>query len=52
MLYFFHGTTAVVLTHGFVKQQAMVPLHEIGLAARRKRAFEANPESHSFKGGI
>ena len=51
MLYFFHGTTAVVVTHGFPKQQAVIPLHEVGLALRRKRAFEADPARHSFKGG-
>jgi len=50
MLYFFHGTHAVVVTQGFAKQQAVVPLGEIGLAARRRRAFEANPARHSFMG--
>ncbi len=51
MLYFFRGNVAVVVTHGFAKQQAMVPVGEIRLAATRMRAFEAAPETHSFRGG-
>jgi phage-related protein len=50
MLYFFRGSTAVIVTHGFAKQQAEVPPGEIRLATRRKRTFEANPAMHSFKG--
>ena len=51
MLYFFHGNAAVVVTHGFAKQQATVPVGELRLAAARRRAFEAAPEAHSFRGG-
>lgn len=51
MLYFFHGRAAVVVTHGFTKQQAAVPAGEIQLARRRKQEFEAIPAMHSFKGG-
>ena len=52
MLYFFHGQTAVVVSHGFTKQQAKVPDREIELAIRRKKAFEANPTRHSFEGEV
>ena len=47
MLYFFHGKTAVVLSHGFSKQQAKVPEREIRSAVNRKRRFEAAPERHT-----
>ena len=51
ILYFFHGTSVVVVSHGFSKQQARVPAGEIRLATRRKLAFESNPLKHSFRGG-
>jgi phage-related protein len=49
MLYFFHQRTAVVLSHGIMKQAAEVPSKEIELAIRRKRAFAADPERHTYK---
>jgi phage-related protein len=49
MLYFFHEQTAVVLSHGIMKQAAEVPRREIELAARRKRAFAADPERRTYK---
>jgi len=52
MLYFFHGRTAVVVSHGFSKQQAKVPEKEVELAIRRKQAFEASPELHTHKGEV
>lgn len=48
MLYFFHGRTAVVISHGLTKQQAVVPPIEIERARRRKQAFEANPVRHTY----
>lgn len=50
MLYFFHGRSAVVLSHGVVKERE-VPTREIDKAIRAKEAFEANPTSHTFKPG-
>lgn len=47
MLYFFHGKTAVVLSHGFSKQKARVPEREIRSALKRKRRFEVAPEQHT-----
>lgn len=49
MLYFFHGKKAVVLSHGFTKQQAKVPAREIKQAVRRKKAFKAAPQVHTYK---
>jgi phage-related protein len=47
MLYFFHGRTAVVLSHGFSKQRAKVPEHEIRMAVNRKTRFELTPKQHT-----
>ena len=49
MLYFFHGRDAIVLSHGFTKQQAAVPAAEIERAKLRKTKFEANPHRHAHK---
>jgi phage-related protein len=48
MLYFFHGQKAVVLSHGFSKQQAKVPVREIRAAIERKKRFEAKPRQHTY----
>ncbi len=47
MLYFFHGTAAVVVSHGLVKKRK-VPHLEIEKAVERKRKFEQDPISHAF----
>ena len=46
MLYFFHGRTAAVVSHGIVKGR-LVPLQEIERAVRRKLKFERNPQEHT-----
>lgn len=48
ILYFFHGRTAAVLSHGLVKERR-VPPKEIDLAIKRKRRFEENPEAHTHE---
>ena len=48
MLYFFHGRTAAVVSHGLVKEAA-VPSKEIEKAIERKRKFEGNPKAHSYE---
>jgi phage-related protein len=48
MLYFFHGRQAVVVPHGFAKQEAKVPKTEIEHALRRRAAFERSPTRHTF----
>jgi len=50
MLYFFHKTQAVVVSHG-LKKEREVPAVEIDRAVGRKRQFERAPERHSFSGG-
>jgi phage-related protein len=49
MLYFFHGRRAVVVSHGFSKQQPKVPAREINLASQRKQRFEVDSDAHTFK---
>ena len=48
MLYFFHGRTAAVVSHGLVKEAA-VPAKEIEKAMERKRKFEQRPEAHTHE---
>lgn len=48
MLYFFHGRTAAVVSHGIVKEAA-VPSKEIEKAIERKRKFEKNPKAHTYE---
>src|SRR5438034_11447219 len=48
MLYFFHGRTAAVVSHGLVKEAA-VPPKEIEKAIERKRRFEKNPKTHTYE---
>ncbi|MDF5716350.1 MAG: type II toxin-antitoxin system RelE/ParE family toxin [Rhizonema sp. NSF051] len=47
ILYFFHGNTAAVLSHGIVKERE-VPPKEIDRAIERKKKFEKNPEAHTY----
>lgn len=47
ILYFFHGATAAILSHGVVKERR-VPPTEIDLAVERKRRFQEDPEAHTF----
>ncbi len=49
MLYFFHGRDAVVVSHGFSKREAKVPVTEIASAMRRKKMFEADPGNHTHR---
>ncbi len=48
ILYFFHGRTAAVLSHGLFKE-AEVPPKEIDKAIARKRKFEKNPQAHTHQ---
>ena len=48
MLYFFHGATAAVVSHGLVKER-VVPPKEIDRAVERKKRFEANPAKHTYE---
>ena len=48
MLYFFHGKTAAVVSHGMVKETE-VPAKEIAKAIERKRKFEKNPKAYTYE---
>lgn len=48
ILYFFHGRTAAVLAHALTKED-VVPSVEIERALRRRKAFVAGPESHTYR---
>lgn len=48
ILYFFHGRTTAVLSHGVVKEDR-VPPREIDRAVERKARFEANPAAHTYR---
>ena len=46
VLYFFHGRTAVVVSHGLQKEKAISP-KEIDVAVERMNAFLTDPPRHS-----
>jgi hypothetical protein len=48
MLYFFHGTAAIIVSHGLIKERE-VPPREIDLAIRRKGQFKASPKRHAYR---
>ncbi|MGH9961273.1 MAG: type II toxin-antitoxin system RelE/ParE family toxin [Pyrinomonadaceae bacterium] len=48
ILYFFHGKTTAVLSHGLTKEMA-VPPREIDRAVERKKRFEADPKRHTLE---
>ncbi len=48
LLYFFHGRTAVVVSHGLVKKR-VVPPREIHRAIERRTRFLAHPLGYSFR---
>jgi hypothetical protein len=47
LLYFFHGNTVAVLSHGIVKDR-VVPPKEIDRAIEYKRKFEETPAAHTY----
>ncbi len=47
ILYFFHGKTAVVLSHGLTKEQ-IIPPKEINRAVERKMKYESDPKRHTW----
>ncbi len=46
MLYFFHGRTAAVVSHGFAKERR-IPPGEIATATARMAKFLADPDAHT-----
>lgn len=51
VLYFFHGRNVAVVSHGLTKE-AEVPNTEIERAIVRKKLFAADPEAHTYSGGL
>jgi phage-related protein len=47
ILYFFHGRNLAILGHALTKEDK-VPKADIERAIRRKKAFEADPDGHSY----
>lgn len=47
ILYFFHGRNLAILAHAITKQDK-VPKADIERTLRRKKAFEADPVTHSY----
>jgi len=48
ILYFYHGRTVAVLSHGVVKE-ARLSAREIDRAVERKAVFKADPEAHTYR---
>jgi phage-related protein len=48
ILYFFHGNTAVVVSHGIIKEQK-VPPKEIDRAIERRKKFFNDPKKHTYE---
>lgn len=48
ILYFFHGNTAAILSHGIVKEDS-VPNIEIERAIQRRKNFDKDPKSHTYE---
>jgi phage-related protein len=51
ILYFFHGSTAVVLAHALTKEGAIAAA-DLERARRRKANFYADPPTHTHLGGL
>jgi hypothetical protein len=49
LLYFFRGRGVAVLAHGLTKE-GVIPDFDLARALGRKRAFEADPEGHTYAG--
>lgn len=48
ILYFYHGNTAAVVSHGIIKER-LVPAKEIDRAIELKQQFTANPAVHTYE---
>jgi len=49
ILYFFHGTKVVVISHGFPKKGAKIPAKQINIAIKHKKKYETNPKRHTYR---
>lgn len=48
LLYFFHGRNVAILAHGLTKEKRVPPV-DIDRAVARKKRFEGDPETHSYR---
>lgn len=48
ILYFFHGNTVAVISHGLIKER-QVPPKEIDQAVQRRLQFEKDPKKHTYQ---
>lgn len=48
ILYFFHGTQALVISHG-IKKERVVPPAEIERTIQRRATFLKNPKLHTYE---
>ena len=48
ILYFFQGRVAAILAHALIKERE-VPDKDIRLALERKRFFEQDPDTHTYR---
>ena len=48
ILYFFHGRNIAILAHAMTKED-VVPAADLDRALQRRRRFEADPDSHTYK---
>jgi phage-related protein len=48
LLYFFHGRNVAIVAHALTKEDEVPPI-DIERALRRKRAFEAHPQRHTYR---
>lgn len=49
ILYFFHGQSIAVLSHGIIKKGSAVPAKEMEKALKRKQLFVENPKVHTYE---
>ena len=48
LLYFFHGRNIAIVAHGLTKED-VVPRADIERALARKRAYESDPDLHTYE---
>ena len=49
ILYFFHGQNVAILAHAITKEGAPVPNIDIERAINRKRLYEKDPDTHTYR---
>ena len=48
MMYFYHGKTAAVISHGILKEKEVPPREIDTEEFKRKQAFISDPERHTY----